>query len=142
MPKGKQSLTDVLIDSIYFSASEDRNILKDDPRLSDRALLTKIEETVREVESSLGRMKIKEGIERGAKIENILDRLKNIGVEQVNTVLHCINPDLDQQMVTQFYRKLNGSVTDSSLDEDSLYLNILENIDEIEEHLYNEEAVS
>ena len=142
MQKGKRNLADKLIDSIYYSATRDKSFLKDDPRLLDQDIIAKIENTAQKIERAVGAIKIEEGIQKGKKIERVLYRLKEIGQEKVTTLVQSLAPNTDTQLVIQFYRKLDGSTTDSSLEEDALYLNILENIDEIEEQLPIDETDS
>lgn len=133
--KRKITMSDILIESIFDSIEEDKNILKDDPRLSKRSFKRDVKNTEQAVDRIIGRLKREQGLRFNTRMETILSKFEKIGYEIMEKIFDTVVPDMDKQLIIQFNRQLKSDGDNKIEKDDVIYLKIIDHIDEIEKEI-------
>ena len=133
--KRKITMSDILIESIFDSIEEDKSILKDDPRLSERSFKRDVKNTEQAVDRILGRLKREQGLIFNTRMETILSKCEKFGYETIEKIFNTVVPDINKQLIIQFNRQLKSDRDNKIEKDDVVYLKIIDHIDEIEKEI-------
>ena len=133
--KRKITLSDILIESIFDSIEEDKSILKDDPRLSERSFKRDVKNTEQAVDRIIGRLKREQGLRFNTRMETILSKFEKFGYETIEKIFNTVVPDINRQLIIQFNRQLKSDKDNKIEKDDVVYLKIIDHIDEIEKEI-------
>ncbi len=133
--KRKITMSDILIESIFDSIEEDKSILKDDPRLSERSFKRDVKNTKQAVDRIIGRLKREQGLRFNTRIDTILSKFEKFGYETIEKIFNTVVPDINKQLIIQFNRQLKSDRNNKIEKDDVVYLMIIDHIDEIEKEI-------
>lgn len=131
-------MIEILIESFYQTADEDNSILQGDSRFSNQEFKTTIENATRDVDRLIARLKRRDGLHKIQKIEKLFHLLKERSENELKDLLSTIIPGTQPQAIQVFHRKLNDEKSDVHVEDDNIFLEILNNVDELLAAIENE----
>lgn len=138
MKKAGPKMIEILIESFYQTADEDNSILQGDSRFSNQEFKTTIENATRDVDRLIARLKRRDGLHKIQKIEKLFHLLKERSENELKDLLSTIIPGTQPQAIQVFHRKLNDEKSDVHVEDDNIFLEILNNVDELLAAIENE----
>lgn len=138
MKKAGPKMIEILIESFYQTADEDNSILQGDSRFSNQEFKTTIENATRDVDRLIARLKRRDGLHKIQKIEKLFHLLKERSENELKDLLSTIIPGTQPQAIQVFHRKLNDEKSDVHVEDDNIFLELLNNVDELLAAIENE----
>jgi len=125
-------LIDKLIDNIFEVAENDGDFLNEIVMDKIKEQRKRTESGINKIASLISSAKLELGKQRHIKTDKIFNLLSKLNESQFIQTVTTFNSSASPQLALQFYRKFSGSTDRETIKEDSLLIELIDNIVDID----------
>ena len=132
MDKKHNILLDKLIDNFIEIANDDKEFLNEIVKENKIKYRKRTESGINKISVLISEAKLELGRQRHFKTNRIFNLLSKLNEVNFIKAITAFSSNTSPQLALQFYRKLNSITDEESLKEDSLLIELIDNIDDID----------